>query len=79
MRHPSILSCGEMLVSATAVIDQPGIPAIVRDAVGAGDSFTAALVIGLLRGDPLKTIARAACETAAAVCAYAGAVPELKQ
>ena len=69
-------AAGALLVSATEVIDQPGIPALVRDTVGAGDSFTAALVVGLLRGEPLNTLARVACETAAAVCAHAGALPE---
>ncbi|MSU48274.1 MAG: carbohydrate kinase [Opitutus sp.] len=70
-------AAGALLVSANEVVDQPGIPTIVRDTVGAGDSFTAALVVGLLRGAPLESIARVACETAAAVCAYSGAVPEL--
>lgn len=69
-------AAGALLVSASDVIDQPGIPTVVRDTVGAGDSFTAALVVGLLRGDPLNTLARVACETAAAVCTYAGALPE---
>lgn len=69
-------AAGALLVSATEVIDQPGIPTMVRDTVGAGDSFTAALVVGLLRGEPLNTLARVACETAAAVCAHAGALPE---
>ena len=69
-------TAGALLVSATEVIDQPGIPTMVRDTVGAGDSFTAALVVGLLRGEPLNTLARVACETAAAVCAHAGALPE---
>jgi fructokinase len=69
-------AAGALLVSATEVIDQPGIPTLVRDTVGAGDSFTAALVVGLLRGEPLNTLARVACETAAAVCAHAGALPE---
>jgi sugar/nucleoside kinase (ribokinase family) len=45
------------------------------DTVGAGDAFTAALVVGWLRGDQLTTIARTACEIAAAVCAQPGAVP----
>ncbi len=67
---------GALLVSATEVIDQPGIPTVVRDTVGAGDSFTAALVVGLLGADSLQTIARVACETAAEVCTYAGALPE---
>jgi len=69
-------AAGALLVTADEVIDQPGISTVVRDTVGAGDSFTAALVVGRLRGDPLPTIARVACETAAAVCTYAGALPE---
>lgn len=68
---------GCLLVSADETIDQPGIPTKVRDTVGAGDCFTAVLVVGLLRGDTLRTIARDACETAAAVCAQSGAVPNL--
>lgn len=67
---------GAILVSPTELIEQPGIPTVVRDTVGAGDSFTAALVVGLLRGDALTTIARTACETASAVCGHDGAVPE---
>ncbi|MES2570780.1 MAG: carbohydrate kinase [Verrucomicrobiota bacterium] len=69
---------GALLLSATETVDQPGIPAIVRDTVGAGDSFTAALLLGLLQGESLKTVARVACETAAAVCTQHGAVPELR-
>lgn len=68
---------GAILVSSAEVVDQPGIPTRVQDTVGAGDAFTAVLVTGLLRGDPLGRIARNACETAAAVCAQAGAVPPL--
>jgi fructokinase len=66
---------GALLVTRDEVIDQPGIPTEVVDTVGAGDSFTAALTIGLLRGEDLGRLARRACETAAAVCAHAGAVP----
>ena len=68
---------GAFIVSPDETIDQAGIPAHVRDTVGAGDAFTAAFVIGLLRGESLKTIAHDACEIAAAVCAQPGAVPEL--
>ena len=66
---------GALLVTADETVSQPGIPTVVRDTVGAGDSFTAALVLGLLRGDLLENIARTACEIAAAVCAHDGAVP----
>ena len=66
---------GAILVSANDAVFQPGIPTIVRDTVGAGDSFTAALVIGLLRHEPHAAVLRKACEIASAVCAHAGAVP----
>jgi fructokinase len=67
---------GALLMTADETISQPGIPTIVRDTVGAGDSFTAALIMGLLRGDSLENTARIACETAAAVCSQDGAVPK---
>ena len=66
---------GALLVSAQGATDQAGIPTKVVDTVGAGDSFTAAFVIGLLRGDPHQEILRNACDTASAVCAHSGAVP----
>ena len=68
-------AAGAILVSPTATIDQPGVATQVRDTVGAGDTFTAVLVSGLLRGEALATIARTACARAAAVCAQPGAVP----
>lgn len=70
---------GALLVAADQVVDQPGIPATVRDTVGAGDSFTATLVTGLLRSESLETIARDACMRAAAVCAQLGAVPTVTE
>lgn len=66
---------GALLVSPGEIIAQPGIPAVVRDTVGAGDSFTAALVLGLLRGNAHQDILRRACEIASAVCSQSGAVP----
>lgn len=66
---------GALLISPDRTIEQPGIATTVRDTVGAGDSFTAAFLIGLLRGDPHEVILKDACELAAAVCSQAGAVP----
>ncbi len=66
---------GALLVSSDDAVVQPGIPTKVLDTVGAGDSFTAALVLGLLRGEPRGAILRKACEIASAVCAQSGAVP----
>lgn len=68
---------GAILVAPGKTVDQAGIPADVIDTVGAGDSFTASFVVGMLRGEPLEKIARDACESAAAVCACTGAVPRL--
>ena len=66
---------GALLVSATETISQPGIPTIVKDTVGAGDSFTAAFTIGFLRKENLGHVLQKACETASAVCSQSGAVP----
>lgn len=56
---------------------EPGRSVSVVDAVGAGDSYTAALVLGLLRGGPDSGILRRATDIAAYVCTQAGATPEL--
>ncbi len=66
---------GATLVTAAERIRQPGIETTVRDTVGAGDSFTAALLLGMLRGEPLQDVLRQACTTAAEICAQTGAVP----
>lgn len=55
--------------------DMPGQPTIVVDTVGAGDSFTAALVIGLLGGLPLATINAWGNRVAAFVSSQPGATP----
>lgn len=68
---------GALMVSAEDAIDQPGMPTTVVDTVGAGDSFTAAFVLGLLRGEPHQATLLRACEIASAVCAQSGAVPTL--
>ncbi|MEI8212572.1 MAG: carbohydrate kinase [Planctomycetota bacterium] len=49
----------------------------VMDTVGAGDAFSAALIMGLLHGDPLPALHRRAARIAAYVCTQRGAVPPL--
>jgi fructokinase len=57
--------------------DCPSRPVKVVDTVGAGDSFTAALVLGLLRKMDLDEINTLANEVARYVCSHAGATPSL--
>jgi len=47
----------------------------VIDTIGAGDSFTAAMAVGLLRDLPLKTIHEQATNLSAFVCTQNGAMP----
>ena len=70
-------SRGATLVTADA-IDHCSAPTIdVRDTVGAGDSYTAAMTLGLLKGWPLSQINERAVAVAAYVCTQAGATPSL--
>lgn len=48
----------------------------VADTVGAGDSFTAAMVVGLLTGKSLKETHQMAVNLSAFVCTQNGAMPE---
>ena len=49
----------------------------VISTVGAGDSFTAAMIMGFLNNEPLDRINQEANRLAASVCTQHGAVPEL--
>jgi fructokinase len=68
---------GSLLYADGEWSDHPGVPTKVVDTVGAGDAFTAMLVVGRLAGWPLAEINRRANEVAAYVCSQAGATPEL--
>jgi fructokinase len=70
---------GAMLLRGGDVSECPGVSVAVKDTVGAGDAFTAALALGLLRNDPLDLINRRACEVAAYVCSCPGATPPLPE
>lgn len=77
-----VLTCGSegsMLFSAGTLYEQPVTPIEVRDTIGAGDSFTAAVTIGFLRQWPLEKIAQHATAVAAYVCTQPGATPPLPE
>ncbi len=68
---------GSLLWDEGHLSDHPGSPAAVVDTVGAGDAFTAALVVGRLAGRPIDAINRHANEVAAFVCSRPGGTPSL--
>ncbi len=49
----------------------------VVDTIGAGDSFTATMIMGLLNKKPLEQLHREATEYSAKVCTYSGATPKI--
>jgi fructokinase len=68
---------GSLLMTPDEMDAHPGFPAAVVDTVGAGDSFTAALCVGLLQRRPLTEINDLANRVAAFVCSQKGATPVL--
>jgi fructokinase len=69
-------SAGALLLSESGErSDLPGQPTVVVDTVGAGDSFAAALVVGLLSGLPIATINAWGNRVAAFVSSQPGATP----
>jgi fructokinase len=68
---------GSLLVAADETSDHPGCPGDAINSVGAGDSFTATLCIGLLNGKPLAETNDHANRVATFVCSQDGATPVL--
>lgn len=68
---------GSLLLSGRRWSRKPACAVDVQDSVGAGDAFTAALCVGLLRGIDLDIINEVANQVAAAVCTSRGATPSL--
>jgi fructokinase len=74
------LTCGaegSLFYSQGQYSEVKGVAAAVVDTVGAGDSFTAMLIMGLLAGWDLHQINRRANEVAAYVVSQPGATPKL--
>ncbi|NQT36476.1 MAG: carbohydrate kinase [Planctomycetes bacterium] len=69
---------GCQLFDRHATADSPGIVVEVADSVGAGDAFTAALIVARLRGWPLQNQADFANQVGALVASHAGAMPALR-
>ena len=70
-------AAGSLLWHRGAFDEKKAPKVAVVDTVGAGDSFTAALAIGLLRDEPLARIHQRAVDVAAFVCTKPGATPDL--
>ena len=68
---------GSLLFQAGEWADQTSAPTAVVDTVGAGDAFTAALVMGLLLKRKIAEISQLADEVARYVCSCPGATPAL--
>jgi fructokinase len=66
---------GCLVQTAAAEVDLPGVPVRVVDTIGAGDAFTAGLVVAVLEGKPLADAAGFANRLAARVAASAGGTP----
>lgn len=67
---------GSYLFSRDAVSFMKSPAVKVKDTVGAGDSFTAALMVSLLEGFPLSGCHSLAVELSAFLCGNEGAMPE---
>ncbi len=67
---------GAMLLKDEEVCQHSGVKTDVVDTVGAGDAFTAAFILGLLRDESLDAIIQVACDVAAFVCSQSGATPK---
>lgn len=68
---------GSLILSEGDWSDCAGVPAKVVDTVGAGDAFTAAMVLGILADWPLDDVNLRANQVAAYVASNVGATPPL--
>lgn len=70
---------GSRLIHRSESSDRPGTSVDIKDTVGAGDSFTASLCMGLLHQLPLERTHELADRVSAYVCTQSGATPELPE
>lgn len=65
---------GAMLLGAEGLFEVPASPAELVDTLGAGDTFIARTLYGLVAGEPPQALLLAAAVAAAETCRYLGAV-----
>jgi fructokinase len=70
-------AAGSLLVNRREYHRHPGLPCTVKDSVGAGDAFTAALVHYALEGAPLAVLNEAGNRWGSWVASQPGAMPPL--
>ncbi len=68
---------GSILIDDSGRDEHRGIAVEEKDTIGAGDSFSATLCVGLLDGLPIAKLNENANKVAAHVCSQHGATPEL--
>lgn len=68
---------GALMITSNETSDFEGVPTTVADTVGAGDSFTATMIMGYLLKKSLDEINERACRVAAFVCSQSGATPDI--
>ena len=66
---------GSLLVNRHGVWGAAAPHTRIADTVGAGDAFSAALLVGVLAGRPMDEVSRRANAVAAYVCSQPGATP----
>jgi fructokinase len=70
---------GSLLVTREEWHEHPGFPVKVKDTVGSGDAFTAAMTHYLLRGAELRILNEAGNRWGSWVASQSGAMPELPE
>lgn len=68
---------GSLLYDGMTLCEHHGLETRIADTVGAGDSFTAAIILGLLSDWSIERISETANRIAAHVCACTGATPPM--
>lgn len=68
---------GSVLLTAHEYSEHPGVHVDVKDTIGAGDAFTAAMIVGLLSGWALADVNAHANQVAAFVASCSGGTPPL--